>query len=329
MESECHDVQAEGQHNVGVFRHTVIQAWASASVNWKDETMTRIRVEVRGPTPIPAEERIRLAARLGSNPSSVLGVRERAPVTGWRAVDSTGEWQGFIVHDDARPGAGQEGEWVATSAEVLCALYTVAADAWATQGVWTHQVVLRDGDPLESTLLSLGFGHQQAYGVMNTDRRWPDAVSEARILRQQEHSHVLPLVPLVSEHQAESPVFAPRTEAFLRELDASFLDWAEADEVVVFGHFDRETREPTGFLAVDLSEAVPEIVLAAVAPSARGRGVGRALLTAMQLWAYEQRIPQWHVDWRTTNPQAHRFWIGVGVDVSAHRWSRTIDSRPS
>lgn len=289
--------------------------------------MTLPRIRVRGPEPISLEERVGLARALGKAEQN-LDHSETAPVLGWKAIGSDGTLQGLILDDALRPAVVGDGAWTASTPEVFAALYTSAASAWTALGIWTHQVTVRDGDPIETALASLGFGHQQAYGAIRTEASELKNAGGARLLAKRELSRVLPLVPAISTHQAKSPVFAPRSDQFLRELDASFLDWAAADDVVVFGHVEGNEGDLAGFLAIDTSESVPEIVLAAVAPIARGRGIGGALMQVANSWAAERGIPELRVDWRTTNPEAQRFWMRAGVVVSARRWSRTIDPEP-
>ena len=285
------------------------------------------RAEVHGPGSVSVAEQIRLAALLGDGVRSPSGA-ERSALRGWTAVDLNGHVQGFIVDDDERPGVGREGEWVATSPAVLAALYTAAAAEWTRRSIWTHTTVLRRNDPLEGTLLSLGFGHEQAYGELQVAHVDRPATVRVRLLSTEEHDRVLPLVGVIAESQAGSPAFAPRTAEFLDALDSSFLEWASRD-VVVFCCFDSTGRDPVGFLAVDGSEDVPEITLAAVAPTARGQGIGSSLLSAARGWALTAGIPTLQVDWRTTNPLADAFWSSAGVETTAYRWSRTIDARPS
>ena len=289
--------------------------------------MTLPRVRVRGPEPISLEERVGLARALGKAEQN-LDHSETAPVLGWKAIGSDGTLQGLLVDDALRPAMVGDGAWTASTPEVFAALYTSAASAWTSRGIWTHQVIVRDGDPIETALASLGFGHQQAYGVYRTKASGRRSADGARLLAEHELSRVLPLVPVIATHQAMSPVFAPRSDQFLRELDASFLDWAAAEDVVVFGHVEGDEGGLVGFLAIDTAESVPEIVLAAVAPIARGRGIGGSLMQVANAWAAEQGIPELRVDWRTTNPDAQRFWTRAGVVVSARRWSRTIDPEP-
>lgn len=289
--------------------------------------MTLPRIKVRGPEPISLEERVGLARALRKAEQN-LDHSETAPVLGWKAMGSDGTLQGLIVDDALRPALVGDGAWAASTPEVFAALYTSAASAWTARGIWTHRVIVRDGDPIETALASLGFGHQQAYGVIRTEAPGLKSAGRARLLAKHELSRVLPLVPLISTHQAKSPVFAPRSDQFLRELDASFLDWAVTDDVVVFGHEEGDEGDLVGFLAIDTAESVPEIVLAAVAPIARSRGIGGSLIQVANAWAAEQGIPELRVDWRTTNPDAQRFWTRAGVVVLARRWSRTIDPEP-
>ena len=285
------------------------------------------RIRVHGPELITRAERVGLARTLGQTEQSI-DLSEPAHVSGWKAIGTDGTLQGLIVDDALRPAMVGQGAWAASTSEVFAALYTSAASAWTARGIWTHQITVRDGDPIETAVASLGFGHQQAYGAIRTQAAGHKDAGGARLLARHELRRVLPLVPLISTHQAKSPVFAPRSDRFLRELDASFLNWAATDEVVVFGHVDGDEGDLVGFLAIDTAESVPEIVLAAVAPIARGRGIGGALMQAANAWAAARGIPKLRVDWRTTNPDAQRFWMRAGVVVSARRWSRTIDPEP-
>src|SRR5919201_511838 len=91
--------------------------------------------------------------------------------------------------------------------ELVRDLYGLAADRWVDEGRPRHyvQVPASDGGLLEAWY-RICFGQQHAAGVVEVpDVPWPDGVREAT---PDDVEVVLPLAPLIRDHQAGAPVFS-------------------------------------------------------------------------------------------------------------------------
>jgi GNAT superfamily N-acetyltransferase len=63
---------------------------------------------------------------------------------------------------------------------------------------------------------------------------------------------------------------------------------------------------------------------AAVLPSARGSGAGKALGETVLAWARDAGYPVIATDWRSTNLQADRSWRGLGFRPTFRRMHRFV-----
>jgi ribosomal protein S18 acetylase RimI-like enzyme len=76
-------------------------------------------------------------------------------------------------------------------------------------------------------------------------------------------------------------------------------------------------------------ERSAEMLLLAVHPRARGRRLGRLLVSEamrdMARFGHSCVV----ADWRTTNLEASRFWPALGLLTVAHRYARTVPERPA
>lgn len=272
----------------------------------------------------PADLEDVLAASPQLRPRDTLGPTP----AGWVARDDAGGLVGALVDLPGRAGDGPAGAWFASSERTLVDLYAHAAGPWLQAGIRTHRVVLPAGDPLEPALVDLGFGHQQAFGSARlTDLPVPDDRGvPVRAATRGDLPALAELVPLVSHHQGDPPVFAPRTAEFFAQLAESLEEFVDVPSLGAL--LAREGPEAVGFLLLEHDGPELEIVLAGTAARHRGRGVGHALLAAAAAWGAERGVDRVATDWRTTNPVAARFWRSAGFEVDAYRWARTIDPTP-
>jgi ribosomal protein S18 acetylase RimI-like enzyme len=242
---------------------------------------------------------------------------------GWFARSLDGSVVGAIIE---RPDASADialGHWVGPP-EVTARLYRKAAAAWVGSGELTHRVTLSASASTE--LLDLDFGHQQAYAVAAVSdipqRRAAGQVSEVT-----DAAALSGISPLVSRHQSDSPVFAPRVDTFYEQLPSSIGEFLRSPSTVAFGHAS-DGGELDGFLLAEFNDGVMEIPLAATAPESRGRGIGSALVAAAARFASDRGVDWVLIDWRTTNPESSSFWPACGFAVVAYRWCRVIDPTP-
>lgn len=264
-------------------------------------------------TPADLDELLTASPKL--RPCDTLG---RTPA-GWVARDDVGGLVGALVDLPGRAGDGPAGAWFASSERTLVDLYAHAAGPWLRAGIRTHRIVLPAGDPLEPALVDLGFGHQQAFGSARlTDLPLPDDPGvPVRPATRGDLPVLAELVPLVSRHQGDPPVFAPRSPAFFAQLPESLDEFVDNPSLgALLAH---QGPEPVGFVLLEHDGPGMEIVLMGTATRQRGRGVGRSLLAASAAWGAERGLGRVTTDWRTTNPVAARFWRSAGFVVDAYR----------
>jgi ribosomal protein S18 acetylase RimI-like enzyme len=242
-----------------------------------------------------------------------------------------------------RPGGGAQAAPVfglVGDPAALREAYAVQAGTWFAAGHRTHTAVVRAADRARhDALVDLGFGHEQAYAVL--DLAVPDAGRVAvpsgvdvRPGSLDDLAEIVPLAPVIGRHQVASPVFARVGAEFFDQLEESHreeLADPEAHYLVA-----RVDGTAVGFAiwydGIDgpfMASSYAELSVAAVPEQTRGRGVGLALTAAVIDAARAQGVTRLAADWRTTNLLSSRFWPARGFQVVGWRMSRTIDTDPA
>jgi ribosomal protein S18 acetylase RimI-like enzyme len=219
-------------------------------------------------------------------------------------------------------------------AEDLRDLYAAAAHEWVEGDFTRHHARVPATDPaVLDAWYRLSFGQQHAYGMREIpETSWPDG---ARPATEADIDALVELAPLLSEHQARSPVFVPPAppadgDDLRRDLLEDFVNDEVANLV-----FDRDGRVAAWFHVTPVERsgahagvARPEgaalLSWAATDPAARGTGAGLALTLAAFAWARERGHAVMVVDWRVTNLLASRFWPARGFRTTFLRLYRHI-----
>jgi ribosomal-protein-alanine N-acetyltransferase len=124
-----------------------------------------------------------------------------------------------------------------------------------------------------------------------------------------------PAAKHLSETRHDVSLFDPlRDGAVLAALHAAcFVDAWDAQAITQLlcgGAF--AFHNDHGFVLVRVAGGEAEILTLAVAPAARGRGLGRALLQAAIAWAKAQGAEAVFLEVGTDNPQALALYAGLG-----------------
>lgn len=219
--------------------------------------------------------------------------------------------------------------------EDLRDLYAAAAKGWVDDDERPRHYVLAPAADRElvEAWSRVGFGQQHAYGIQSVpEGSWPDGV---RYATEADVDALLDLDPLLSDHQAQSPVFARGfAKASHEELRAEiFEDLAkeEVGDIVV----ERDGRIVGAFqiVPVELSSVHTSLARppgaallgwAATRPDVRGSGAGLALTEAAFAWAHERGHETMVTDWRVTNLLSSRFWPARGFRTTFPRLYRHI-----
>jgi GNAT superfamily N-acetyltransferase len=270
----------------------------------------------------------------------------------WKAEGASGavalrgdELVGFLV------GAPRQGPlwgpnlWVGAAghavaeAEVLRDLYGLAAARWVAEGRTAHYALVPAPDEdLVRAWFRLGFGHQHAHAVRDIDHAGTSTpVPRGLKVRPARRDDVPVLARLDLElprHQGLSPVFSPGEMPTLEEaVEACEEDVADDSFGFFVAERDGEVVGSAVGCPVEKSGAHSGLArpvnagllsFAAVFPSARGGGAGRALAEAVLTWCAERGFDSVVTDWRTTNLLSSRAWPALGFEETFVRLHRMI-----
>jgi GNAT superfamily N-acetyltransferase len=219
------------------------------------------------------------------------------------------------------------------------AMYAAISGSWADAGRLCHCISILPGDAvLEAGLSWLGFGLfvvDALRGLAPIRASVPGVVVERATL-----ADVDALVPLAVAHQAQyadAPTFLVRDEVEPRQ---QLRGWIESPGGSVW--IARKDARPVAFMYLhppqdDVSRLVRDpgtvgIGGAFTTPSARGLGIGRAILATMLDYARAAGFTRMAVDFETANLSARHFWLReftpVVLSFERHLDDRVAGSRP-
>jgi GNAT superfamily N-acetyltransferase len=267
---------------------------------------------------LPAEPDLRGAVEeLWREPGASGAVSESGYLLGAPLEDPVwgpNVWVQLAGHAVDEPEAGRD-------------LYALAAQRWVNEGNMRHYVIVPAHDaPLLDAWSRLGFGQQHAVGLREVpaEAAWPEGVRPAR---PDDEDALVAIAPVLSDHQAQAPVFGPGR-----------VDWDEADlrrkivEDTAAGDIFVAERDGSIAGALYMAERDADLhrprcaflAWAAVAADARGGGLGVALTGAALAWAGSRGHAVIAADWRVTNLLASRFWPARGFRTTHLRLYRSI-----
>lgn len=215
-------------------------------------------------------------------------------------------------------------------------LYGAAATTWVDEGRTAHYVLVPDDAELIDAWFRLAFGSQHAHAI----RPVPDSPLQSPhdlVVRRAARADIPVLAELdvvLPQHQGMSPVFS---SAEVPTLEEALADWEESFDDPAYATFVAEYNGQVIGSAVGCSLdkssahnglAKPDnagfLGFAAVLPSARGLGAGRALGEAVLQWSADTGYTLVVTDWRVTNLLSSRAWPRLGFRQTFHRLHRLI-----
>ncbi|MGZ0151782.1 N-acetyltransferase family protein [Kribbella sp. WER1] len=221
-------------------------------------------------------------------------------------------------------------------AEHVRDLYGAAAAEWVDAGRTAHYVLVPDDAELVDAWFRLAFGAQHAHAI----RPVPSTAVVSRgdlAVRRATRADIPVLAELDLElprHQGRSPVFSAGE---VGTYDEAVADWDESlddpDYMTFVAVYNGEVVGSAIGCSLDRSSlhnglAQPDnagfLGFAAVLPSARGLGAGRALGEAVLQWSGEVGYTSVVTDWRVTNLLSSRTWPRLRFRQTFHRLHRLI-----
>jgi GNAT superfamily N-acetyltransferase len=257
----------------------------------------------------------------------------------------SGRLTAFMVgtrKDDATWGPNV---WIETaghatsSVEDVRDLYGFLAAQWVAAGRSAHTVVVPACDSdLVDCWFRLGFGHQHVHAIRDVPATGTSAPTPADVVVRRAERHDLGALAeldlLLPSSHALSPVFARHAMPTLAEVEAEWNeDWDDERFTPFVAELNGIVVGSAVACALDVSSLHQGLArppgagflgFAAVAPDARGRGIGRALGEAVLEWARDSDHTTVVVDWRMTNLLSSRTWPRLGFVPTFFRLHRTI-----
>lgn len=223
------------------------------------------------------------------------------------------------------------------AAESVRDLYAPWSAHFVRQGRFRQYVLApADDRELQEAWFRTGFGQMQAHALralpVEAQRR-NGVPFHIRRAHPDDLDAMEPLLPLIGLSLIDPPAYAislPERFRVLRRDYAQDLEDPESRYSIAV----QEDGTVLGMLAFYDMAAAPmvpedavEMGVAMTRPSARNRGVMRALVEAA--WTEElERGRRWAVtDWRTASLLAHRSWTALGYRPTHYRLHRHVDER--
>lgn len=218
--------------------------------------------------------------------------------------------------------------------DILRDLYASWSRHFVDRGFFRQYVYGPADDPaLLDTWFLTGFGKMQAQAVRDLDLEPPPTASfTVRRVAPEDLDFIEPLLPLITTGLVKSPAYAISLPEWFAEFRTEYAEeLAEARSSYWVAEEDGRAIGLAGFAPSDPAVMVPDgawyLQDAKTAPSARGRGVMRGLVTAAFAEARASGAQHCLTDWRTTSLPAHRTWTALGFRPTDFRLHRQIDER--
>lgn len=221
-------------------------------------------------------------------------------------------------------------------AEHIRDLYAAAATKWVDDGRIAHYALVPDDAELLDAWFRLAFGSQHAHAVRPAPTT-PIQPPADLLIRRAVRGDIPILAELdlaLPQHQGLSPVFAsgelPTLEEALAEWEESIDDQdyatfvAEYNGQVIGSAVGCSLEKSSSHSGLARPDNAGFLGFAAVLPSARGQGAGRALGEAVIQWAANTGYTSVVTDWRVTNLLSSRAWPRLGFRQTFHRLHRLI-----
>jgi GNAT superfamily N-acetyltransferase len=274
-----------------------------------------------------------------------------AEVAGAYAVDGAsgaiatrdGRMVGFMIGAPKASPVWGPNVWIehaghaATDSETLRDLYATAAARWVDEGRTAHYVLVPASDEaLVSGWFRLCFGQQHAHGLREATTSVPPPPADL-IIRRATRADIPFLAALDVElptHQGLSPTFSAGVLPTVEEAEADWQDDIENPDYAAFVA-ERDGKVVGSAVGCALTKSNSHAGLArpanagflgfaAVFPSARGSGAGRALGETVIAWSAASGFESVVTDWRVTNLLSSRAWPALGFEETFLRLHRSI-----
>jgi len=221
-------------------------------------------------------------------------------------------------------------------AERIRDLYAVWAEHFVQRGIYRHYVhAAADDQELQAAWFRTGFGQMQAHATREipADIQGPkDTPFTIRKAEPADADLLEPIFPIIPAALMRPPAYAisppERFETVRADYESDLGDpqahyWLAEENGIALGLVGFWEPEPEPMIP----DGATEMATAMTLPSARGRGVIRALVETAWADARSRGIGWAITDWRTASLPTHRSWVALGYRPLYYRLHRHIDER--
>jgi GNAT superfamily N-acetyltransferase len=210
--------------------------------------------------------------------------------------------------------------------------YAAAAPAWIEAGARLHLPLVPALGELLDPWYRLGFGQMQEHAIRASGASepvLPDGVTIRAAGKADLERVADELGAVVWDHQMLSPTFSGASPLEPERIRADWLQAFEDPSDMLFvaergeellGHVLLYHEPPP----LGVPRDAVNLSLMAVAPAARGQGVGVALSDHACRWAAESGYGSITIDWRVANLLSSRFWPARGFRPTFLRLHRMV-----
>lgn len=268
-----------------------------------------------------------MVAQLAQSPAqrgvALRGERDR--LIGWLSGNATGRFgYAAAVHHALAPG-------IPDPTAVYGALYARLGSEWRDADVTVHDVEVPAMPAIEEAWFNLGFGRRTCFAVRSSHERL-DAPTVSLSVRRADEGDLAVIARLAlveAEFRNAPPVFAQQSELRLEEFRTAHAALMAAGAIHFIARLDGEdvgllTLESHSPAPLLTPEEAPFIGPTAVAPSARGSGVGRGLVAAAVDLCRQEGSAWIGVSFNTANLLSRPFWRGCGFRPTGWKLARRL-----
>lgn len=214
---------------------------------------------------------------------------------------------------------------------VVVSLFAALAPRLLEVGAVRYLINHVDLAPLGEALGNLGFGRGSVFAAQAARAVDPAPDVDIRIGTAADLDAIAALSYIELLHRGTAPVYAPPLPNTLSDTRNRHARLLAAGAVHLLAHVD---GEDVGLVTLELTSPVPRLCPdgqpyigpTATHPSARGRGVGHALVQAALDWAHRYGFHTVSVDFDSPNPLSRPFWMGLDFQTTGYGVRRTIDA---
>jgi GNAT superfamily N-acetyltransferase len=217
------------------------------------------------------------------------------------------------------------------STAIIVTLFGELAPVLVRDGAVRFTIDHVDLPPLGAALNNAGFGRGSVFATQRARPTTAAVDVDVRVGTADDLEAIAALSQVEFTHRSAPPIYAPSLPRTLAEARALHEQLLEERAV----HFlARRDNRDVGLLTLEFTspaprlcpDAQPYIGATASHPSARGQGIGRALVQAVLDRVYRDGHETVSVDFDSSNPLSRPFWLGLGFEPTGYRVRRMIDA---